>query len=291
MRSELGASADMGYGEISFDRGRRNFLGDGFEDYNYPSSLKVYAYKPGYPIIATAIVAGIIISSCSGGKSVDQAVTEYNATQETATLVVPPVTQEVSPTVQRTTIPTVQPTVEVIQENRLEPVPVEDLYNNDFAFEYNQRHSKAGYFVGLPELESQDTYLFIDFSYSGEMRIVEATELDQHSWGVYTERVSYQRDPVLPPAMGIRDAITDQVRDGDGKITVVWGNLAPGTSIFFSNDMIAGIARELKVSKENAMKRILPMNDSRFRCENVPYITNADGSAKGTAPGVLCTRE
>jgi hypothetical protein len=151
----------------------------------------------------------------------------------------------------------------------------------------NNAEGRGGYFVGKPEVQELDKYLMIDFSYEGELRVVEGRDLDDDSWGLY----------------GIKKNESPNFRDGDGSLImiqlavqlfvlnrdtkIVWGDLASGTTLFLPDTTIELVLRYSSASEADIRDGVIPSNDPRFKCRRIDSYELPNGNT-ALDPGTEC---
>lgn len=178
--------------------------------------------------------------------------------------------------------------VEVVElEERVDPIPFSQVFRENTRFiESIERFEEGGSFVGNNfELENPSVALWADFSYPGEIKIVESRDLDEKSWGIYGYKILYGREEFVPPLYAIRELIINQLFVEGRDVKIVWGDINPGVNIFFSTSTLQRIethliAHEKGWSVEVITEMAVPLSDDRFDC--VPY------NYYGT-DGIMCT--
>ncbi len=233
--------------------------------------------------IATPLLVGSMALAACSPEEVQAYVDQANDARPVATDVFIPTPTE-------TQVAVVEPSATLTEtpepENRVFPVQPEYLFNRDSHLR-NLSYDNGGYFLGIPDLEQPHSFLFADFSYEGEIRIVEAGALDPSSWGIYAEKANQEYR--IPPGYGISSSIQDVVFLGEEirDIEIVWGDLAPGTGLWISHELLDDLVRIHEVPQDFVLEKMLPVNDDRFVCEEVTSLSFPNGETEEIS-GILC---
>jgi hypothetical protein len=242
-------------------------------------------------------VAALLLQACGGGVSVDQAVDKLNSTGtpvaayttptpliEDETVANPVVSTPVK-TATSTSTPSAVPVETQESTVRIEPTPYEKIVVIDVVRRELENRYLGGYFIGKPNVEDLSQYLMLDFSHSGRLKVVEGKDLDENSWGLYAAKKFDGTGGGFADGQGISGMILHVLYNTHGEVTIDWGELEVGTKIFIPQ-MFLDDAQGASDLPDGFFIEQFPINDPRYRCEDVDKAPSGDGVMN--RPGKLC---
>ncbi|MEX2161978.1 MAG: hypothetical protein WD751_08700 [Anaerolineales bacterium] len=229
-----------------------------------------------FALASCALLAGFLVA-CS-----EAAPTPTATSQPTDTAAASAEIEQVDPTAiftateqaTQTTTPTeTQPAVVYT-----EPVPYEEIFT-DGQRDSIRKDYDGGYFTGSPELENVEDYLMIDLSQSGYIRITEARDLTDNSWGIYIKKSQKERaarEITNADGQGVGTALSLILAlHQDEGLEVLWGDLDIGTKIFIYRRVIDFLTSKYNLPQDFVEKKF-PLSDPRYSCEEVDSVLVGD---------------